>query len=100
MSKVMSVPTHSAGSSTNVSLASRTRQTIFGYTWSINGLPDDDPRRTYVEFTLVPDATGTTVTVVESGFSQLEFDQHRKAFDGNTSGWASELDELVTYLHA
>ena len=31
--------------------------TVFGFTWGINGLPDDDPRRTYVEFTLVP--TGT-----------------------------------------
>ena len=73
---------------------------VFGYTWGINGLPDEDPRRTYVEFTLVPDETGTTVTVVESGFSQLEVDQHRKALEGNTSGWASELDELVAYLHA
>ena len=26
--------------------------TVFGFTWGINGLPDDDPRRTYVEFTL------------------------------------------------
>ena len=28
--------------------------TVFGFTWGINGLPDDDPRRTYVEFTLEP----------------------------------------------
>lgn len=75
-------------------------KTVFGYTWSINGLPDHDPRRTYVEFTLVPDENGTTVTVVESGFSQLEAGDHRKAFEGNTTGWASELDELVAYLHA
>jgi uncharacterized protein YndB with AHSA1/START domain len=74
--------------------------TVFGYTWGINGLPEDDPRRTYVEFTLVPDETGTTVIVVESGFAQLGADQHHKAFEGNTSGWASELDELVAYLHA
>ena len=25
---------------------------MFGFTWRIYGLPDDDPRRTYVEFTL------------------------------------------------
>ncbi len=75
-------------------------KTVFGYTWGINGLPDDDPRRTYVEFTLVPDETGTTVIVIESGFAQLEADLHGKAFEGNTSGWASELDELVAYLHA
>lgn len=75
-------------------------QTVFGYTWGINGLPEQDRRRTYVEFTLVPDDAGTTVTVVESGFAQLEPDQHRHAFEGNTNGWASELDELVAYLHA
>src|SRR5690348_9755079 len=27
---------------------------VFGFTWHIYGLPDDDPRRTYVEFTLEP----------------------------------------------
>jgi uncharacterized protein YndB with AHSA1/START domain len=73
-------------------------QTVFGYTWSISGLPDDDPRRTYVEFTLSPDDGGTTITVVESGFAQLDDDTHDKAFGGNTEGWASELGELVAYL--
>jgi uncharacterized protein YndB with AHSA1/START domain len=75
-------------------------KTVFGYTWGINGLPEQDQRRTYVEFTLVPDDTGTSVTVVESGFAQLAPDQHSKAFEGNTHGWAAELDELVAYLHA
>ncbi len=74
--------------------------TVFGFTWGINGLPDDDPRRTYVEFTLAPTATGTRLTVVESGFAQLPEDAYREAFDGNTDGWASELGELVEYLDA
>ena len=43
--------------------------TVFGFTWGINGLPDDDPRRTYVEFTLEPTGSGTRLTVVESGFA-------------------------------
>lgn len=73
---------------------------VFGYTWQIHGLPDDDPRRTYVEFTLEPVGAGTRLTVVESGFAQLPHDTYRKAFDGNTRGWASELDELVDYLDA
>ncbi len=30
--------------------------TVFGFTWHIYGLPDDDLRRTYVEFTLEPAA--------------------------------------------
>ncbi|MGH8992013.1 MAG: SRPBCC domain-containing protein, partial [Acidimicrobiia bacterium] len=64
------------------------------------GLPEDDPRRTYVEFTLEPVDTGTRLTVVESGFAQLAEDAYRKAYDGNTEGWASELGELVDYLDA
>jgi uncharacterized protein YndB with AHSA1/START domain len=74
--------------------------TVFGFTWHIYGLPDDDPRRTYVEFTLEPVGDGTRLTVVESGFAQLPPDAHVKAFEGNTRGWASELGELVEYLDA
>ncbi len=74
--------------------------TVFGYTWHIYGLPEDDPRRTYVEFTLEPAGGGTRLTVVETGFAQLSDDAYGKAFNGNTEGWASELDELVSYLEA
>ena len=73
---------------------------VFGFTWHVYGLPDDDPRRTYVEFTLEPTATGTRLTVVESGFAQLPEEAHRSAFEGNTRGWASELGELVAHLDA
>jgi len=74
--------------------------TVFGFTWQIYGLPADDPRRTYVEFTLEPDGDGTRLTVVESGFSQLPDDVHRVAFDGNANGWVKELGELVDHLAA
>jgi uncharacterized protein YndB with AHSA1/START domain len=73
---------------------------VFGFTWHIHGLPEEDPRRTYVEFTLEPVGGGTRLTVVETGFAQLPPDAHRTAFDGNTRGWTSELDELVDYLDA
>jgi uncharacterized protein YndB with AHSA1/START domain len=74
--------------------------TVFGFTWGIYGLPADDPRRTYVEFTLTPAGAGTRLTVVETGFAQLPEDVHRTAYDGNTEGWAKELGELVAYLDA
>jgi uncharacterized protein YndB with AHSA1/START domain len=74
--------------------------TVFGFTWHIYGLPEDDPRRTYVEFTLAPTDAGTRLTVVESGFAQLADDAYAKAYGGNTEGWASELGELVSYLDA
>ena len=72
---------------------------VFGYTWPVNGLPAEDPRRTYVEFTLEPHGTGTTLTMVESGFAQLPDDgEHKVAYSGNTEGWTNELGELVAYL--
>ncbi len=73
---------------------------LFAFTWHIYGLPEDDPRRTYVEFTLEPVGAGTRLTVMETGFAQLPDDAHHKAFEGNTQGWASELGELVAYLDA
>ena len=74
--------------------------TVFGFTWQIYGLPEDDPRRTYVEFTLEAAGAGTRLRVVESGFAQLPGDAYRKAYDGNTQGWAKELAELAGYLDA
>jgi uncharacterized protein YndB with AHSA1/START domain len=73
---------------------------VFGYTWGIYGLPQDDPRRTYVEFTLEPRGAGTRLTVVETGFAQLPDGAYRTAFEGNTEGWAKELGELAAYLDA
>jgi uncharacterized protein YndB with AHSA1/START domain len=73
---------------------------VFGFTWQIHGLPEDDPRRTYVEFTLEPVGAGTRLRVVETGFAELPEDAYRKAFDAHTQGWRSELGELVEYLDA
>jgi uncharacterized protein YndB with AHSA1/START domain len=74
--------------------------TVFAFTWPIYGLPDEDPRRTYVEFTLEPAGAGTRLRVVESGFAQLSEEAYRKAYDGNSDGWKKELGELVDYLDA
>ena len=52
-----------------------------------------------MEFTLEPSGAGTTLTMVESGFAQLQdAGAHDKAYNGNTGGWTSELGELVDYL--
>ena len=73
---------------------------VFGFTWQTNELAEDDPRRTYVEFTLEPAGPGTRLTMVETGFAQLSADAHKTAYDGNAGGWTSELGELVDYLNA
>jgi uncharacterized protein YndB with AHSA1/START domain len=73
---------------------------VFAYSWGINGAPDGDPRRTYVEFALEPTASGTRLTVTESGFAQLPDEWLESSYQGNVAGWRAELDELVTYLNA
>ncbi|MFC7550278.1 SRPBCC domain-containing protein [Plantactinospora sp. GCM10030261] len=92
--------TWASGDRANLRIERVEEPTVFGFTWHVYGLPEDDPRRTYVEFTLEPVGAGTRLTVVESGFAQLSEDSHAKAYDGNTDGWASELGELVEYLDA
>jgi uncharacterized protein YndB with AHSA1/START domain len=72
---------------------------VFAYCWQVHGVPDEDPRRTYVEFVLSPTDAGTELTVTESGFAQLP-DEWLSSYKGNVSGWTSELGELATYLDA
>ena len=73
---------------------------VFGFTWPVDGMAEDDPRRTYVEFTLEPTAAGTRLRVVETGFAQLPDEAYRKGFESHTEGWGRELGELVAYLDA
>jgi uncharacterized protein YndB with AHSA1/START domain len=88
------------GSTANMRIERVEEPTVFAFTWHIYGLPEDDPRRTYVEFTLEPVGEGTRLTVVESGFAQLSDDAYKTAFHGNSDGWGRELAELVDYLDA
>jgi uncharacterized protein YndB with AHSA1/START domain len=73
---------------------------VFAFTWSINGAPKDDPRRTYVEFALEPTASGTRLRVTETGFAQLPDEWLQPSYQGNVEGWRAELGELVAYLDA
>jgi uncharacterized protein YndB with AHSA1/START domain len=72
--------------------------TVFAYTWRLPDLPEDDPRRTYVEFTLEPDHGGTLLRVVETGFAQLPVDSRGQTFDSHSAGWSRELAELAEHL--
>ena len=73
---------------------------VFAFCWGISGAPEGDPRQTYVEFVLEPTASGTRLTVTESGFAQLPDEWLEQSYEGNVEGWRSELDELVAYLDA
>ncbi|MEJ2886974.1 SRPBCC domain-containing protein [Actinomycetospora aeridis] len=73
---------------------------VLGFTWRVDGVDREDPRRTYVEFTLEPTPTGTRLHLVESGFAQLGDADHRRGHASHDEGWTHELGELVAYLDA
>jgi uncharacterized protein YndB with AHSA1/START domain len=73
---------------------------VFAFTWRLPNLPENDPRRTYVEFTLEALRTGTRLRVVETGFAQLPDASRRATYDSHAEGWTSEFGELATYLDA
>lgn len=73
---------------------------VFSFTWRLIEMPEEDPRRTYVEFTLEPAGGGTRLTVVESGFAQLPDAVYQSVFDSHTAGWPHELGELTEFLDA
>ena len=73
---------------------------LFAFSWTVNGAPAGDPRRTYVEFLLEPTGSGTRLSMTESGFAQLPDEWLESSYQGNTEGWRVELGELVDYLAA
>jgi uncharacterized protein YndB with AHSA1/START domain len=72
--------------------------TVFGFTWRVPDLPHDDPRRTYVEFTLEAVGAGTRLRLVETGFAQLPDDSRHNTYGSHAEGWERELGELAGYL--
>jgi uncharacterized protein YndB with AHSA1/START domain len=72
---------------------------VFAYTWRLPNLPEDDPRRTYVEFTLEPAGDGTLLRVTETGFAQLPVDIRRETYESHRDDWSCELAELVDHLY-
>ena len=62
--------------------------------------PDVDPgpgASTLVRFTLADRDGGVDLTVLETGWDELEGDVEA-AMKGNQDGWLEELDELVAFL--
>jgi uncharacterized protein YndB with AHSA1/START domain len=77
--------------------------TRFSYRWAPFKDPGgDEPvegNSTLVEFTLQPEADGTRLRVVESGFASLDAtdEQRSQNHRSNTEGWQHETDELREY---
>lgn len=73
--------------------------TCFAYRWRAHGVPEetlmDKANSTLVTFKLTPTPQGTQLDVIETGFLQLAPELRNVSFRENSSGWKSELDELV-----
>ena len=72
----------------------------FAFRWVLHdGEEPVDGGSTLVVMTLTPTETGTRLTVVESGFSDLSWPEHERArYAGqNADGWIREFDELRAY---
>ena len=90
--------TFAGGTTVDMRVERGEEPTVFAYTWRLPDLPENDPRRTYVEFTLEPDGGGTRLHLVESGFAQLPVDTRRETYDSHGDGWARELAELAEHV--
>ena len=67
------------------------------YRWGNLTSPDIDPvASTVFRFALAPVEGGTELTVIETGFQNLEDPPAR--MEDNRGGWTSEIDELIAYL--
>ena len=53
---------------------------------------------TLVEFTLTPTATGTRLTVTESGFDKLPSDRRDEAYRMNDGGWRAQLENIRAHV--
>jgi len=75
----------------------------FAFDWVPGDQVPADPEtaaRTSVEFRLAPEGGGTRVTIVESGFGGLPFEERESALRGNTEGWTIQTENLREYAEA
>lgn len=72
----------------------------FSYRWHPYGTSakDGDSKPTLVEFTLEKTATGTLLSVTESGFDEVSLERRAKAFEKHTEGWEEQLENIQKYV--
>jgi uncharacterized protein YndB with AHSA1/START domain len=75
---------------------------LFSFTWHPYAVePGTDyssETPTLVEFRLEPTATGTRLTVTESGFEHVPAHRRDKAFRMNDGGWAQQMTNIESYV--
>jgi uncharacterized protein YndB with AHSA1/START domain len=71
----------------------------FSWRWHPGHADVGDPPTT-VTFTLEDVPGGTLVRVTESGFDRISLERRAKAFEGNTQGWAIQMQNLQSYAES
>jgi len=77
-------------------------ETLFSFTWHPYSVdPKVDYSReepTLVEFRLAPTAAGTSLTLIESGFSKVPAHRRAEAFLRNDGGWTQQMRNIESYV--
>jgi uncharacterized protein YndB with AHSA1/START domain len=77
-------------------------ETLFSYTWHPYSVdPEVDYSQetpTLVEFRLKATASGTLLTVTESGFGKIPSARRARAFRMNDGGWAQQVRNIQVYV--
>jgi uncharacterized protein YndB with AHSA1/START domain len=75
---------------------------LFSFTWHPYAI---DPQQDYsgetptlVEFTLEKTATGTRLTIAESGFDKLPAHRRDEAFRMNDGGWSQQIENIARHV--
>lgn len=79
---------------------------LFSFTWPLVEFLDKErytgdythAPRTQVEFRLEKTATGTLLTLTESGFENVPAAWRDKAFHGNDGGWTEQMKNIESYV--
>lgn len=75
---------------------------LFSFTWhpyAVDPAVDySGETPTLVEFRLQPTASGTLLTVTESGFDKIPAHRRADAFRMNENGWAQQMKNIETYV--
>src|SRR5580704_3490343 len=77
-------------------------ESLFSYTWhpySIDPKVDySNEESTLVEFRLEATASGTLLTVTETGFDKIPAARRAEAFRMNDGGWAQQVKNIQAYV--
>jgi len=75
---------------------------LFSFTWHPNA---SDPKKDYsgetptmVEFRLEKTASGTLLTLTESGFDKIPKDRRLEAFRSNDGGWIEQMKNIERHV--